>query len=298
MYVKDRLRRSMMFVPGNNPGMIRDAHIYGADSIMFDLEDSVAYTERTPPASWCIRPENPALRLQGDRGPHQRPEQRPGHQGPEAVVRAGVQVVRLPKTDSAQDVIDCEREIERIERESGIPVGTTGMMAAIESANGVLHAAEIAHASDRLIGIALGAEDYVTDLKTTRSDGIELLFARCMILNAARSAGIAALDTVYSDVNNEEGFIAEATLIKKLGFDGKSVINPRQIEPLHQVFMPSEKDLNKARAIMDAIAEANARGSGVASLKGKMIDKPVVTRAKRLLDLYEAGSKIDEVEEI
>ena len=163
---------------------------------------------------------------------------------------------------------------------------------------GVLHAAEIAHASDRLIGIALGAEDYVTDLKTTRSDGIELLFARCMILNAARSAGIAALDTVYSDVNNEEGFIAEATLIKKLGFDGKSVINPRQIEPLHHVFMPSEKDLNKARAIMDAIAEANARGSGVASLKGKMIDKPVVTRAKRLLDLYEAGSKIDEVEEI
>ena len=116
--------------------------------------------------------------------------------------------------------------------------------------------------------------------------------------NGNSVAGIAALDTVYSDVNNEEGFIAEATLIKKLGFDGKSVINPRQIEPLHQVFMPSEKDLNKARAIMDAIAEANARGSGVASLKGKMIDKPVVTRAKRLLDLYEAGSKIDEVEEI
>ena len=217
---------------------------------------------------------------------------------PSFAVRAGVQVVRLPKTDCAQDVIDCEREIARIERESGIPVGTTGMMAAIESANGVLNAAEIARASNRLIGIALGAEDYVTDLKTTRSDGIELLFARCMILNAARAAGIAALDTVYSDVNNEEGFLAEAMLIKKLGFDGKSVINPRQIEPLHRVFMPSEKDLNKARLIMAAIEEANARGSGVASLKGKMIDKPVVTRARRLLDLYEAGSKIDEVEEI
>ena len=157
---------------------------------------------------------------------------------------------------------------------------------------------EIAKASDRLIGIALGAEDYVADLKTTRSDGIELLFARCMILNAARAAGIAALDTVFSNVNDEEGFIAEATLIKKLGFDGKSVINPRQIEPLHKVFMPSEKDLNKARAIMEAIAEANARGSGVASLNGKMIDKPVVTRAKRLLELYEAGSKADEVEEL
>ena len=292
MYVKDRLRRSMMFVPGNNPGMIRDAHIYGADSIMFDLEDSVAYTEKDS-ARFLVYNALKTLHF-GTKETVVRINDLSsglGVQDLEAVVRAGVQVVRLPK-------IDCEREIERIERQAGIPVGTTGMMAAIESANGVLHAAEIAHASDRLIGIALGAEDYVTDLKTTRSDGIELLFARCMILNAARSAGIAALDTVYSDVNNEEGFIAEATLIKKLGFDGKSVINPRQIEPLHHVFMPSEKDLNKARAIMDAIAEANARGSGVASLKGKMIDKPVVTRARRLLDLYEAGCKIDEVEEI
>lgn len=119
-----------------------------------------------------------------------------------------------------------------------------------------------------------------------------------MILNAARAAGIAAIDTVFSNVNDEEGFIAEATLIKKLGFDGKSVINPRQIEPLHKVFMPSEKDLNKARSIMEAIADANARGSGVASLNGKMIDKPVVIRAKRLLELYEAGNKADEVEEL
>ena len=283
MYIKDRLRRSMMFVPGNNPGMIRDAHIYGADSIMFDLEDSVAYTEKDA-ARLLVYNALRSLNF-GSRETVVRINDLSsglGIEDLEAVVRAGVQVVRLPKTDSAQDVIDCEREIARIERESGIPVGTTGMMAAIESANGVLNAAEIARASNRLIGIALGAEDYVTDLKTTRSDGIELLFARCMILNAARAAGIAALDTVYSDINNEEGFLAEAMLIKKLGFDGKSVINPRQIEPLHRVFMPSEKDLNKARLIMAA----------------KMIDKPVVTRARRLLDLYEAGSKIDEVEEI
>ena len=295
MYKKDRLRRSMMFVPGNNPGMIRDAQIYGSDSIMFDLEDSVAYTEKDA-ARFLVYNALRTLHF-GKKEIVVRINDLSsglGIEDLEAVVRAGVQVVRLPKTDSAQDVIDCEREIERIERAAGIPVGTTGMMAAIESANGVLNAAEIAKASDRLIGIALGAEDYVTDLKTTRSDGIELLFARCMILNAARAAGIAALDTVFSNVNDEEGFIAEATLIKKLGFDGKSVINPRQIEPLHKVFMPSEKDLNKARAIM----EANARGSGVASLNGKMIDKPVVSRAKRLLELYEAGSKADEVEEL
>ena len=262
MYIKDRLRRSMMFVPGNNPGMIRDAHIYGADSIMFDLEDSVAYTEKDA-ARLLVYNALRSLNF-GSRETVVRINDLSsglGIEDLEAVVRAGVQVVRLPKTDSAQDVIDCEREIARIERESGIPVGTTGMMAAIESANGVLNAAEIARASNRLIGIALGAEDYVTDLKTTRSDGIELLFARCMILNAARAAGIAALDTVYSDVNNEEGFLAEAMLIKKLGFDGKSVINPRQIEPLHRVFMPSEKDLNKARLIMAAIAAAASPAS-------------------------------------
>ena len=243
MYIKDRLRRSMMFIPGNNPGMIRDANIYGADSIMFDLEDSVAYTEKDAARLLVYN----ALKTL-DFGSKET-------------------VVRINDLSSGLGVADLEAVVR-----AGVQVV-------------------------RLIGIALGAEDYVTDLKTTRSDGIELLFARSMILNAARAAGIAALDTVYSDVNNEEGFVAEATIIKKLGFDGKSIINPRQIEPLHKVFMPSEKDLNKARAIMDAIAEANARGSGVASLKGKMIDKPVVIRAQRLLDLYEAGRRIDEVED-
>jgi len=294
-YIKDRLRRSMMFVPGNNPGMISDARIYGADSIMLDLEDSVAYTEKDTArllvynALKSIRfgKKEVVVRINDlDSGL--------GIQDLEAIIPAGVHVVRLPKTDSAQDVIDCEREIARIEAKHGIPVGSVGLMAAIESANGVLNAKEIAHASDRLIGIALGAEDYVTDLKTTRADGTELFFARCMILNAARSAGIAALDTVYSDVNNDEGFLEEVTLIRKLGFDGKSVINPRQIWPLHQAFVPSAKDLAKAYAIMDAIAEANARGSGVANLNGKMIDKPVVIRAQRLIALAETDNTEEE----
>ena len=117
------------------------------------------------------------------------------------------------------------------------------------------------------------------------------------ILNAARAAGIDAIDTVYSDVNNEEGFIKEARLIRQLGFDGKSVINPRQIPPLHQVFMPSEKDLTKARAVIEAAEEAERRGSGVISLNGKMIDKPIVTRARYLLDLAEAAS-VTPVEEV
>lgn len=280
----------MMFVPGNNPGMIKDAGIYGADSIMFDLEDSVAYTEKDT-ARFLVYNALTTLDY-GDTELVVRINDLTTETGIadlEAIVRARPDVIRLPKTETAQDVIDCEKEIERIEKEAGIPVGTTGMMAAIESAEGVLNAQAIAKSSKRLIGIALGAEDYVTDLKTTRSDGTELFFARGMILNAARAAGIDALDTVYSDVNNEEGFIAEATLIKKMGFSGKSIINPRQIEPLHKVFMPAEKDLAKARAIMEAIEEANARGSGVASLNGKMIDKPVVARAQYLLELAEAA---------
>lgn len=290
-----RLRRTMMFVPGNNPGMIKDAGIYGADCIMFDLEDSVSVNEKDAarflvysalmtldysPAEIVVRINDLSSGL--------------GVADLEAIVRARPDVIRLPKTESAQDVIDCEREIERIEKEAGIPIGSTGMMAAIESAEGVLNAPEIAKSSKRLIGIALGAEDYVTDLKTTRSDGTELAFARGMIVNAARAAGIDALDTVYSDVSNEEGFLAEATIIKKMGFSGKSVINPRQIDPLHKLFKPSDKDIEKARNIMEAIREANAKGSGVASLNGKMIDKPVVTRAKYLLELAGLAEEAEE----
>lgn len=293
-----QLRRSMLFVPGNNPGMIRDAYIYGSDSIMFDLEDSVSIHEKDA-ARFLVHSALTTINY-GKKELVVRINDLSsglGVQDLEAIVRARPDVIRLPKTETAQDVIDCEAEILRIEREAGIPEGSTGMMAAIESAKGVLNAYSIATSSKRLIGIALGAEDYVTDLKTTRSDGTELFFARNMILNAARAAGIDAIDTVYSDVNNEEGFLREVELIRKLGFDGKSVINPRQIPPLHQAFVPSEKDLNRARAIMDAIRDAEARGSGVASLNGKMIDKPVVIRAERLLELYESAKRIS-VEEV
>ena len=293
-----QLRRSMLFVPGNNPGMIRDAHIYGSDSIMFDLEDSVSVLEKDT-ARFLVYSALTTLHY-GKKELVVRINDlnsKLGIDDLEAIVRAQPHVIRLPKTENANDVIQCEKEIERIEREAGIEVGKTRMMAPIESAEGVLNAKEIAFSSKRLIGIALGAEDYVTSLKTTRSpEGIELLFARSMIVNAARAAGIMALDTVYSDVNNEEGFRREAKLIKKLGFDGKSVINPRQIPPLHEVFTPSEKDLQKAYAIMDAIEEAKRRGSGVIALNGKMIDKPVVERAKYMIE--RANASKNTVEEV
>jgi citrate lyase subunit beta/citryl-CoA lyase len=145
---------------------------------------------------------------------------------------------------------------------------------------------EIAKSSDRLIGIAIGAEDYVTNLKTKRTpEGTELLFARCQLLNAARSAGIAALDTVYSYVENMEGFRKEVEHIKGLGFDGKSIINPRQIETVHEVFTPTVEEYEDALQVLEAIKRAEESGSGVISLNGKMIDKPIVERAKRVVEL-------------
>ncbi|MCK1198511.1 citrate (pro-3S)-lyase subunit beta [Streptococcus uberis] len=291
----ERLRRTMMFVPGANAAMLRDAPLYGADSIMFDLEDSVSLKEKDTSRAlvhfalktFDYSQVETVVRVNG--------LDTVGSLDIEAVVLAGVDVIRLPKTETAQDIIDVEAVIERVERENGIEVGRTKMMAAIESAEGVLNARDIAKASDRLIGIALGAEDYVTNMKTRRHpDGQELFFARSMILHAARAAGIAAIDTVYSDVNNTEGFQNEVRAIKQLGFDGKSVINPRQIPLVNEIYAPTEKEIQNAKEVIWAIREAESKGSGVISLKGKMVDKPIVERAERVIMLAKAAGLITE----
>lgn len=158
----------------------------------------------------------------------------------------------------------------------------------MESPLGITRAVEIAHASERLIGIALGAEDYVRNLRTERSpEGTELLFARCAILQAARSAGIQSFDTVYSDANNEAGFLQEAAHIKQLGFDGKSLINPRQIELLHNLYAPTRKEVAHARLVVEAAEAAAREGLGVVSLNGKMVDSPVIERARLVLSRAE-----------
>ncbi len=181
--------------------------------------------------------------------------------------------------------------MERIEREAGIEPGHTLLMAAVESALGVLNAYAIATASPRMMGIALGAEDFCADLQVTRSvRGVELLAARQQIVLAAKAAGIAALDTVFSNISDMEGFEREVTFIKMLGFNGKSIINPRQIEPLYRIFAPTQKEIEHAQRVVAAIAEAEARGSGVISLDGKMVDRPVVLRAQRTLELAGTGN--------
>lgn len=290
-----RLRRSMMFVPGSKPAMIKDCTIYGADSIMLDLEDSTALDEKDTARRLVYHAlkemdfgqTETVVRINGL-------DSEFGLEDLKAIVRAQPDVIRLPKTETAQDVVDVEKVIEEIEKEVGIPIGTTKMMAAIESAKGVLNAYAIATSSKRLMGIALGAEDFVRDMKTNRyPDGKELFAARSHIVLAARAADISAFDTVYSDVDNIEGFLREANLIKQLGFDGKSLINPRQIDLINKVFEPTIEEIENAKLVIKASNEAKEKGSGVVSLNGKMVDKPVIARAERVIMLAKASGLLN-----
>ena len=284
-----------MFVPGNNPGMMADAHIYGPDSIMLDLEDSVTMAEKDTARllvhnalkSIDYGDTEMVVRINPLNTPY-------GKKDIEAVVKAGVDVIRMPKTETAEEVIEVEREIERVEKEIGC-LGRTKIMAAIESTLGIVNAYAIATASPRMMGIALGAEDYSANLKTQRTPGgDELRLARETIVVAARAAGIDALDTVYSNLNDMETFRKEVEFIKTLGFDGKSIINPRQIEVVNDVFAPKEKEIEKSRTILAAIKEAERKGSGVIAVNGKMVDRPVVLRAQRTIDLAIASGILHE----
>lgn len=294
-----KLRRTMLFVPGNNTSMVVNAGIYPVDSLMFDLEDSVSLDQKDNArfvlheALKTINYQNKELIVRINSLSNGM-----GQTDLDYLIPLGKVAIRLPKTDSSQDIVDCESYIEKIEKRCGMKVGTTKMMAAIESANGVLNAYSIAHASKRLIGIALGAEDLVTDLHTRRSPGgLELSFARSMILMAARSAGISAIDTVFSDLNDMEGFRSEVEMIKQLGFDGKSIINPRQIETIVEIFSPTEKEIITALEIVDVMKEAAKTGKGVVSLHGKMVDKPIIERAKRVLETAKVTGQLARIED-
>ncbi|SFO02132.1 citrate lyase subunit beta / citryl-CoA lyase [Formivibrio citricus] len=285
-----KLRRSMLFVPGANASMLSTVFIYKPDSIMFDLEDAVSLREKDSARLLVFHAlQNPAykdietvVRINPLNTEY-------GLLDLEAAVRGGVDIVRLPKTDRPEDVHELEAHVERIEKECGREVGSTKLMAAVESASGVINAVAIATASKRMVGIALAGFDYVMDMQTERGDGTELFYARCAVLHAARYAGIDAFDVVYGDVNNEEGFLKEVDLIKKLGFNGKSLVNPRQIDLLHNAYAPTEEEVEHSKRVVAAAEQAERDGLGVVSLNGKMIDAPIVNHAIRVLQKAQAS---------
>ena len=288
-----KLRRSMLFVPGSNTSMVCNAFVYRPDTVMFDLEDSVAVSEKDSARlmvyhalqHFTYEDVETAVRVNPLNSIY-------GLLDLEAVIRAGVDIVRLPKTDCVEDVLDMQEVIEKIEYKIGTNKKTK-LLAAIESARGVVNAVDIARCSDRLMGIALGAEDFVRDLHTQRTkSGSELMAARAQILLAARAAKIHAFDSVFSDVKDKEGFEREARYIRDLGFDGKSLINPNQISVLHKIFAPSKKNVEWSLDVIEAAENAKENGLGVVSIDGKMVDAPIIARAQWTLELAKASGML------
>ncbi|HTO67523.1 MAG TPA: aldolase/citrate lyase family protein [Bradyrhizobium sp.] len=287
-----RLRRSMLFVPGDNAAMLSTSFVYKPDSIMFDLEDAVSPREKDSARLMVHQAlQHPAyrdietvVRINGV-------ETEFWQKDLEAAIRGGVDIVRLPKTENVQEIHELEDHVARIEKACGRPVGDTKLMAAIESASGVVNAVAIASASLRMVAIAIAGFDYLVDMHTRRSDGWEpeLFYARASVLHAARAAHIDAFDVVYGNVNDDEGFLREVKIAKQLGFNGKSLIHPKQIELLHRAYAPSEEEVTHAKRVLAAAEEAHRKGLGVVSLDGKMIDPPVIDEAQMTLQMAAAA---------
>ena len=288
---KKRLRRSMMFLNCQKPGLIKDPYIYGPDSIMLDLEDAVAENQKDA-ARYSLfhalkeidyRGVERVVRINGLDTPHWKEDIR-------VCVAGGADTIRIAKTERAEDVRAVEEHVVAAEREFGRPEGSTLLMAALESCRGVLNALEICEASDRLIGIALSGGDYTKDLQTViTGTGVELMGARQHMIMAARAAGVQCFDTVFTNLDDMEGFARETEMIKRMGFDGKSLVNPRQIAVVHQIFTPTQKEIIFAEKVVREIDEKKAKGIGVITVDGKMIDIAFYDGARRTLALAKAS---------
>ena len=292
---KDRLRRTVMYAAGNNPGLLQNAAIYGADSVIFDVEDSVSVNEKDS-ARELVYHTLKKLKFPCEIGVRINHTSTPwGYADLEYLLPARPDYIRLPKGESGEEIKEIDDIITRAEEKYNFKVGSIGIMVSIETLKGLRNAYEIASASPRMIAIAIGGEDFSASLKTEKTKGNpitggrELFVARNMIVFAAREAGVQAIDSVFSDMRDEETLVNEVELVKELGFDGKSCVNPRQIDIIHQVFTPSNKAINYAYRVLDVYQEAMNKNSGVIALDGKMIDMPMVIRAERVLALAKAA---------
>lgn len=288
---KKRLRRSMMFLNCQKPGLIKDPYIYKPDSIMLDLEDAVAEGEKDA-ARYSLfhalqeidyHGVERVVRINGLDTPHWREDVR-------VCVAGGADAIRIPKVESAEDVKRIEAAVEEDEKAFAKEPGSMLLMAALESAMGVMKALDICEASERLFGIALSGGDYTKDLQTViTGGGVELAGARQHMIIAARAAKVQCFDTVYTNLDDMEGFKKEVQMIKMMGFDGKSLVNPRQISIVHDVYTPTEKEIIFSEKIVKEIDEKKAQGIGVFTVDGKMIDIAFYDGAKRVLELAKAS---------
>ncbi|MFZ2865175.1 MAG: aldolase/citrate lyase family protein [Ignavibacteriaceae bacterium] len=285
---KDQLRRSRLYLPGNEPKFFVNAGLHSPDGIILDLEDSVAPTEKDA-AQLLVRN---ALRSVDFYNAERmvRINQLPkGLDDLKYIIPHNVNLILVPKCESAEQIQQLEKEVEKLKKQHKVQ-NPIYFMPIIESALGVIKAFEIASASTNNCALAIGLEDYTADIGTQRTnEGRESIFARQMLINAAKAAGIQAIDTVFSDVSDMEALRQSVLEAKSLGFEGKGCIHPRQIQVVHEAFAPTSEEIEKAKKIVDAFNEAEKKGLGVVSLGSKMIDPPVVKRAQRILSLIKGN---------
>jgi citrate lyase subunit beta/citryl-CoA lyase len=279
---RDRLRRSRLYLPGNEPKFMLNAGIHHPDAIILDLEDSV-HPDDKDAARLLVRN---ALRCVDFLGAERmvRINQLPlGFEDLDAVVPEGPDLILIPKTEHADQVVQVHDHIDKL-RATDDDGHAIWLMPILESALGIEHAYEIASATDTVVAVTIGLEDYTADLgvpKTTA--GAESSYARLRMVNAARAAGVQAIDSVFGDVGDMNGLTAWAARSRALGFEGMGCIHPRQIEPIHRAFAPTVEEIEKALKIVAAFEEADRKGLGVVSLGTRMVDPPVVKRAQGLI---------------
>jgi citrate lyase subunit beta / citryl-CoA lyase len=280
--------RSWMFVPGNRHRFIQKANASKADAILLDIEDGVLPAEKAE-ARHMIReslnqePRGPRqyVRINALSTPWFKPDL-------EAVIVHGLEGICLTKVVRADDVREAASLIETLEKQRGLESRKIRILAAIESARGLMNAVSIADASPRIVGLMFGAEDYALDLglgARREKEAAELLFARSTLVNAAAAANVLSIDGVFPNLDDESGLLQDVRQARRLGFTSKSTFNPRQIDAINDIFSPQPDEIKYAQKVAAAFREAESRGDASVALGGQLIDKPIVLRALRILDL-------------
>lgn len=277
------LRRSMLFIPGNSPAMLQNGDVFGADSVILDLEDAVAPQEKDAARLLVAQALTHVDYGAAETVVRINPLDTFGGEDIEAIVPRRPDALMAPKVETAQDIQKIAAMVAAAEQPGQKPVR---IIALLETPQGIYEAYAIAKAHPRVAALALGAEDYSAALGVKRTkEGSEIFTARSLLVNVAAAAGIQAIDTPFTDANDEEGLRQDTAAAKQFGFKGKLAINPRQVEMIHRVYQPGKDDIEWAEQVVAALAKAEAEGSGVASLNGKMVDAPIVSRARQILFL-------------
>ena len=285
--------RTLMFVPGNQERRIEKAHSVPADALILDLEDSIPPPEKDS-ARKMVAASIDGLALSGREVFVRINSLSTSYAVSDikAIVIRGLRGICLPKTESADDIHNIDVLIADAEKGANLEVGSIGLLTLIETPKGIINAYEIVSASPRVLGVGFGAEDYALEMGINRTEeGAEIYYPRMVITLACHAANVLAIDCVYTNVRDQEGLIRETKLVGQMGFQGKLVIHPGQVDPVNQTFTPSEEESAYAQRVVEAFEAAATQGQASTSLDGRMIDAPVAERAKKLLNLAESIAK-------